>query len=677
MSAIASLPSLVRLIAREPDPARLLGALHQSARDVTGASATVLLRPSPAGHGWTAASAAGLEALPLDGWLDEEGSAAAVGRAVATDAPLVMADAARAAPQLSERLGGAAQVVIVPLIGVQQPLGLLLLGASGRDSLDVGLAAAIGDAFVVALDREGMRDALALGDDTRALLDTLAREGGSPVALAPALDAFCRGIARVVAADGARLWLHDRRARALVCAAGSDLRAADRPAPIPASDQASPVAAALRRAGAELVAAPGEAPASGVGVLVGLKGRRRALGVLAVEGVRVEPGGEVALLDRCREMGQQLSAVLENVQLLDEVLRSRAQLQNVFDALSELVVVIGEDDLVVDVNRACVERLGQARDACVDRRYDEVLSPAWVNWVRQHRDADPLPAHGVLEDPALQALFDVTLTSTAAATPAARTSVFVARDITVASRLERERADLTRRLAQAEKLLALGQFVAGIAHELNNPLQGVLGHLELIRAAGPWPRGLARDLGLVYREADRAARIVANLLVFAGSGTLRRQRISLNRVVSRVLGLRAGAPQARRVERVEVLDPRAPVLWGDRVLLEQALLNIVVNAEQAAGDGGRVEVRTESDGEDGVRVTVADNGPGLPESVRLRLFEPFFTTRADQGGTGLGLAITYGVVQAHGGRIEAQSPPGGGAVFTIWLPRGAARRRRG
>jgi two-component system NtrC family sensor kinase len=523
-----------------------------------------------------------------------------------------------------------------------------------------------------------MRDAPALGDDCRALFETLGREATSPVAFAPALDAFCRGIGEMIAADRVRLWLHDRRARVLDCASGSDLHAsADRPAPIAAADPASPIAAALRRAGAELVAAAADGPAHGVGAVISLRGRRRALGVLVLDGLRVPPGGDLAVLDRCLDIGQQLSAVLENVQLLDEVLRSRAQLQNVFDALSELVIVIGADDRIVDVNRDGATRLGEPRDAFVDRRYDEVLSATVASWVRQHRRADALPAHGVLEDPRLQGRFEVTLTSSSATTSAAATYVLVARDITVASRLERERVELTRRLAQTEKLLALGQFVAGIAHELNNPLQGVLGHLELMRAAGPLPSGLARDLRLVYREADRAARIVNNLLVFAGSGRLRRRRISINRVVSRVLGLRARAPQAPRVERVEVLDVATPMVSGDPLLLEQALLNLVINAEQAVGDGGRVELRTEPDAEGGARLTVTDNGPGLPESVRVRLFEPFFTTRAGQGGTGLGLAITFGVVQAHGGRIEAHSPPGGGAVFAIRLPGAARRRRRG
>lgn len=668
--------SLVRLLAREPDPARLIAALHQSAGELTGATASVLLRPSPAGRGWIASSAAGLEALPLDGWLDGAREAAAVGRAIAADAPLAVGDAGCAVPQLAGRLGGATSIVIVPLVGARESLGVLLLASSAPGPVDASLAAAIGDAFAVAMERGALRDALALGDDLHAVLDTLAREGSSGGGLTPALEAFCRGLARVVAADRTRLWLHDRRARVLVCVAASDLQAAVRPAPVASADAASPIAAALRRAGAELVASADDG-ASSVGVLVSLRGRRRALGVLALDGVRVEPGGEVALLERCREAGQQLSAVLENVQLLEDVIRSRAEWKNVFDALSELVVLISADDLVIDVNRACAARLQQAREALVDRRYQEVLPRVMAEWVGQQRGAASLPAFGVLDDPALHGRFELTLTATPSTDAAAATFVVVARDVTVAARLEHERVELTRRLAQTEKLLALGQFVAGIAHELNNPLQAVLGHLELITASSALPRGLSRDLRLVYREAERAARIVADLLVFAGSGKLRRRKISMNQVVSRVLRLRARAPQAARIERVAVLDARAPALRGDRLLLEQALLNVVVNAEQAAGEGGRIEVHTRADVDGGVRVTVADNGPGLPEAVRGRLFEPFFTTRADKGGTGLGLAIAYGVVQAHGGRIEADSPPGGGAVFSIWLPGAAPGQRRG
>jgi signal transduction histidine kinase len=391
------------------------------------------------------------------------------------------------------------------------------------------------------------------------LLRLLARDGSSPAAIVPALDAFCEALGRLVAADRVRIWLHDRRARELVLAAGSEMSRADRTLRIPSSDQRSPIAAALGRDRAVLAAASRD---TGLGALIGLRGRRRALGVMALEGMRVEPGEDAALLERLEETGRQLSVVLENVQLLDEIVRARA-----------------------------------------------------------------------------------------------------------------ERADLERRLAQSEKLLALGQFVAGIAHELNNPLQGVLGHLELIRRTR-LPRSLARDLALVYREADRAARIVRNLLVFAGSGRLTRRPLSLNRVASQVLSLRAARLRAAGIEVVAALDETLRPVAGDRLLLQQALVNLVVNAEQAMPDGGRLVVRTESAG-DGARVIVTDNGRGMDEQVRARLFEPFFTTREESGGTGLGLSIVYGIVKAHGGAIDVESSPGMGASFRITLMPATRRVARG
>lgn len=154
--------SLVRLLAREPNPACLIAALHQSAGELTGATASVLLRPSPAGRGWIGSSAAGLESLPLDGWLDEAREAAAVGRAMAADAPLAVGEAARAVPQLAARLGGASSVVIVPLVGAWESLGVLLLASSAPEPVDASPAAAVGDAFVVAMERGALRDARAV-----------------------------------------------------------------------------------------------------------------------------------------------------------------------------------------------------------------------------------------------------------------------------------------------------------------------------------------------------------------------------------------------------------------------------------------------------------------------------------------------------------------------------------
>ena len=241
-----------------------------------------------------------------------------------------------------------------------------------------------------------------------------------------------------------------------------------------------------------------------------------------------------------------------------------------------------------------------------------------------------------------------------------------------------------QQLAQAEKLASLGRFVAGIAHELNNPLQGVLGHLELLRRQGRVPADIRRELRAVTREAGRAARIVGNLLVFAGGGKAPQRVIRLNTLVSQAVALRAPFCRAARVEIVARLDERHPRVVANRVLLQQAVLNILVNAEQelTSAGGGRIVVSTcVAEPDNLVRLQVRDTGPGIPAEALPRVFEPFYSTKEVGRGTGLGLATAYGTVRDHGGTIAADNHPEGGAVFTIELPivtdrKPAARRAR-
>ncbi len=207
----------------------------------------------------------------------------------------------------------------------------------------------------------------------------------------------------------------------------------------------------------------------------------------------------------------------------------------------------------------------------------------WRDGSSEARDAgSPAPAVGrQVDDARLGGTFDLTLTPLAGVDAGPGGLVLVARDVTAQTELEAERASLERRLGQSEKLLALGQFVAGVAHELNNPLQGVLGHLELVRASRGLPASLRRDLSLVYREADRAARIVHNLLVFAGSGRLRRRALTVNAVVGARAAAAGQGAQGAQIEVVRHLADALPKVKGDGLLLQQALLNLVLNAEQA------------------------------------------------------------------------------------------------
>src|SRR6476661_6112011 len=187
-------------------------------------------------------------------------------------------------------------------------------------------------------------------------------------------------------------------------------------------------------------------------------------------------------------------------------------------------------------------------------------------------------------DSQLDGTFVLTATPLTSAEGQTLGRVLVARDITRQTRLEAERAALRERLAQSEKLASLGQFVAGIAHEMNNPLQGVLGHLELLIDMTEAARPVRKPLKQIYTEADRAAKIVHNLLVFTGSHRMQRERVSLDRLITRVVASRS--VQLRR-DGITVVRQRArdvPPVNVDELLMEQALLNILINAEHATRD---------------------------------------------------------------------------------------------
>ncbi|MFT3917698.1 MAG: ATP-binding protein [Anaeromyxobacteraceae bacterium] len=216
------------------------------------------------------------------------------------------------------------------------------------------------------------------------------------------------------------------------------------------------------------------------------------------------------------------------------------------------------------------------------------------------------------------------------------------------------------RLVQSEKLAGIGRLAAGVAHEINNPLAVILGYAKLLeRKADP---AAAKDLKVIEDETLRAKQIVDGLLELARPREAEPEPVDLRALCDEAIGrLR----ETGLLDRVKVEVSGAGAVRGQPYKLRQVVLNLVRNAAEAAGAGGRVEVAV-ADGAAGAVLTVRDSGAGLPDDARARLFEPFFTTKAS--GTGLGLAVSQGIVQAHGGAIEAASPPGGGTTFTVRLP---------
>lgn len=254
----------------------------------------------------------------------------------------------------------------------------------------------------------------------------------------------------------------------------------------------------------------------------------------------------------------------------------------------------------------------------------------------------------------------------------------VMRDVTEKKKLQDQARDLYQQLLQAEKLAALGQTMSGVAHELNNPLATILACAE--RLAGRRTDDTTRrDLDAIHNAAERAARIVRNLQTFARKRHTTRTTVDLNQVVRETLALRAYEQRAANVAILEGLGAGLPPVFADPHQIQQILLNLIMNAEQAMLDAhgrGTLILRSWQDPErDAVILEVNDDGPGIPEDVQSKVFDPFFTTKAVGKGTGLGLTVAYAIAQEHGGRLRLTSHGDRGTSFFLELPVSGAHVR--
>ncbi|MBF8300725.1 MAG: zraS 7 [Acidobacteria bacterium] len=263
---------------------------------------------------------------------------------------------------------------------------------------------------------------------------------------------------------------------------------------------------------------------------------------------------------------------------------------------------------------------------------------------------------------------------TARAEPTTRGTVRVEaliRDVSARKRLDDQSRDVYQQLLQAEKMAALGQTISGVAHELNNPLATILSWAERLSETSLDDR-VRRGVDVILGEAERAARIVRNLLTFARKRQSTRTMVDLNQVVTETLALRAYEQRLTNVEVVTALASGLPQVFADAHQVQQVLLNLVINAEQAmlsAHGRGALVIRTWHDADqDAVSLEVSDDGPGVPVDVRSKIFDPFFTTKEVGKGTGLGLTVAYAIVQEHGGRIRIDSQQRPGATFVVELP---------
>jgi two-component system NtrC family sensor kinase len=257
---------------------------------------------------------------------------------------------------------------------------------------------------------------------------------------------------------------------------------------------------------------------------------------------------------------------------------------------------------------------------------------------------------------------------------------------TLESKVERRTQQLRvaeAEVAQGEKLAAVGMLASGIAHELNNPLTGVLTFTSLLRKKMPAGSADAEDLDLVIRETRRCASIIKRLLDFAREKVPVKGFFDLNQLIEDTVRFVDRPASLQHIEIATDLEPNLPRVWGDADLIKQVILNIVVNAQQAIEGEGRIVVESRSIGvgsvpsapstpgaepQPMVEFAVKDTGCGIPEANLQRIFDPFFTSKEVGKGTGLGLSISYGIVRAHGGTIKVESVVGAGSTFRVQLP---------
>ena len=239
----------------------------------------------------------------------------------------------------------------------------------------------------------------------------------------------------------------------------------------------------------------------------------------------------------------------------------------------------------------------------------------------------------------------------------------ITRDIT-------DRMKMEQQLLMAGKLASIGELAAGVAHEINNPLTAIMGYAQLLAARDDIPEHIKLDLDKIFNQSQRAARIVQNLLTFARSYALEKKVIDINELILKSLELRSYEHKVGNIEIVVDLHPGLPGISADENQIQQVILNIIINAEQAITSkkrGGKIKVTTGLE-DSMVKIIVADDGPGIPRGMLERLFDPFFTTKEVGQGTGLGLSVCHGIVTKHGGRIYADSVEGQGATFIVELP---------
>ena len=372
---------------------------------------------------------------------------------------------------------------------------------------------------------------------------------------------------------------------------------------------------------------------------------------------------------RVRRCQGTLVDISERRQIETRLQREQEFARRLVESFPDLVVALDREGRYTFVSPRSRELLGFAPEELIGSLFSERIEPhsrkevqAFLDTVISGRCSNGSTEYLARRSDGETRLFRATASPLMDGSGRIAGVIAAARDITDSKRMEQQ-------LIQNERLAAMGQMIAGVAHELNNPLTAVLGVTELLRDS-TGDDSARRQLEIAHRQARRAAQIVQSLLTFSRPPQPRKICLNLSELIQRSLQLHEHSLRSNGITVDFSAPPDLPLILGDASQLTQVFLNLIANAEQAIReirDHGTLRIRV-SRAADRVVATFQDDGAGIRREILPKIFDPFFTTKRPGRGTGLGLSICLAILREHNGEIEAQPLPQGGSLFTTWLP---------
>jgi PAS domain S-box-containing protein len=358
---------------------------------------------------------------------------------------------------------------------------------------------------------------------------------------------------------------------------------------------------------------------------------------------------------------------------VEEALRKAEEdWRNSFNSLEDAMLIIDRDYRIENINNSGLALIGKSREKVTGRKCYRVIHG-------ENKPTEYCPFRRVLETKKVESVerynesfgkyFSLKSAPIFGENREITKFVYLMTDITERVRAEEKERQMQQELSLTSRLASIGEMAAGTAHEINNPLTGIIGFAQML-AQMDVPKDIKEAVEVINDGAQRVAGIVDKLLTFARRNRPNKEYVDINSIVRGVVGMRSYEMRTNNIEVTTNFASDLPWTVANVGQLQQVFLNIIINAEQAmseVGEMGKISIRTErADGN--IKVSVADNGPGITADNLDRIFDPFFTTKYAEGGTGLGLSVSYGIINEHGGRIYAKSELGEGATFVVELP---------